>query len=101
MALIEIQAAKHFVFEIAQLRGEKITGGLRRGQRGAGAQGLRQLSSGDLDRRLELREPRQPKAAFGAESLPIGRDQLAQRVKAPEQVAREVERRMTRRSGAQ
>src|ERR1700732_3211215 len=50
MALIEIEAAKYFVFQIAKLRGEKIPGRPGAGKRRSGAQGLRQLPSRDLDR---------------------------------------------------
>src|SRR5580698_4609365 len=80
MALIEVETAKHFVFQIAQLRGEKIAGGLGRSERRAGAQGLRQMPPGEFDRRLQLREASQPKSALGAKPLSIGHDQLAQRV---------------------
>src|SRR5450631_759668 len=101
MALIEVQTAKHFMLEITQLRGQKIPGGLGRGERRAGAQRLRQLPPGYFDRRLQLRIPRKPKAALGAESLPVSRDQLTQGVKTCEHIASEIEGRMPRCSRAQ
>lgn len=89
------------MFEVAQLRGQKVARYPRARERGTGAQGLRQLPAGDLDRRLQFGEPGQSQPALGAESVPVGGNQLAQGSEARERVACQIERRAPAGSSAQ
>src|SRR5580658_7322445 len=78
VALVEIQAAKYFVLEVAELRGEKIAGRPRAGQGGSGAQRLRQLPPCDFGNGLNLGVANGSEPGLRAEARPIGGDQLAQ-----------------------
>src|SRR5713226_4625951 len=91
VTLIEIQATEHFMFEVAQLRAEKIAGCTGTRQRRARSERLGELPPGDFDRGLQLREPRHPESGYGAKPPPIGGDEFSQAAKALEHVACKIE----------
>src|SRR5882757_9887750 len=99
VTLVEIQAAEHFVLEVAQFRSEKIGRCARAPQGGSGLERLRELPARDFNCRLKLGEPGRTESGYGAEALPVGGDELTQRTKSLEHVARQIDGGVARRAG--
>jgi hypothetical protein len=64
MAVVEVQAAEHFVWAVAQLRGEELARRRRRIERRPGAQRLPVMASSQFQRRHQRRVARRAEPAL-------------------------------------
>ncbi len=101
MPLVQIQAAKHFVLEIAQAGRQEIAGRLGAREQRPGAHRFRELSPGELGGGLQLRVPRESQARSRAEARAIRGEELAQRSEFLEHLTREIQSRAALASGAE